>query len=60
MPKLTMSEAASKAFAAVVADAGGASLHLQVDSRFQHVHLQPRRGAALPIYEGEQHVVPSN
>ena len=36
MPKITMSEAASQAFAAVVADAAGASLHLQVDSRFQH------------------------
>ena len=59
MPKITMSEAASKAFAAVVADAGGASLHLQVDSWFQH-DLFPRRGAALLIYEGEQHVVPSN
>ena len=59
MPKITMSEAVSKAFAAVVADAGGASLHLQVDSRFQH-DLYPRRGAALLIYEGEQHVVPSH
>ena len=59
MPKITMSEAASKAFAAVVADAGGASLHLQFDSWFQH-DLYPRRSAALQIYEGEQHVVPSN
>ena len=59
MPKITMSEAASQAFAAVVADAAGASLHLQFDSWFQH-HLFPRRGAALLIYEGEQHVVPSN
>ena len=59
MPKITISEAASKAFAAVVADAGRASLHLQVDFRFQH-DLYPRRSAALLIYEGEQHVVPSN
>ena len=59
MPKITTREAASKAFAAVVADAGGASLHLQIVSRFQH-DLYPRRGAALLMYEGEQHVVPSN
>ena len=36
MTKITMSEAASKAFAAVVADAGGASLHLQIDAQFQN------------------------
>ena len=59
MPKITISEAVSKAFAAVVADAGGASLHLQVDSRFQHDRY-PRRGAALLLYEGEQRVVPSH
>ena len=59
MPKITMSEAASKAIAAVVADAGGASLHLQFDAWFQH-DLYLRRSAALLTYEGEQHVVPSN
>ena len=39
-----MSEAATKAFAAVVADAGGDSLYLQVDAQFQHERFSGPRG----------------
>jgi len=35
-PTITISEAAAKAFAASVADAGGDSLRLQIDAQFQH------------------------